>query len=193
MKALYDSTTNSLKDQPVMNKPVRARYDWISKYKEDLEAYDSHIASLRTIPCDESCRGVFIHGCEYEEGKDYEVKGSATWTYHPTYGYGCAECCNGDRCDEDCTAKYRRPNCPYCKGKGWFKEKPFFAYPIGKDVLTVPLSPPVQEDELWDEVLLKLHIAAREYHADHPGLPNHRPWHEAIVAELTKHFILTKR
>lgn len=43
------------------------------------------------------------------------------WTYHPTYGYGCAECCNRDRCDEDCTAKYYRPECPHCKGKGWIK------------------------------------------------------------------------
>ncbi len=35
--------------------------------------------------------------------------------------YGCAECCNGDRCDEDCDAKYkgRRSQCPHCKGKGW--------------------------------------------------------------------------
>lgn len=47
-----------------------------------------------------------------------------TWTHHPTYGYGCAECCTGDRCDEDCTAKYRgdRANCPHCNGKGWLKD-----------------------------------------------------------------------
>jgi len=38
--------------------------------------------------------------------------------------YGCAECCNGDRCDEDCTAKYkgRRKECPHCKGTGWIPE-----------------------------------------------------------------------
>lgn len=23
------------------------------------------------------------------------------------YGYGCAECCTGDRCDEDCDAPYK--------------------------------------------------------------------------------------
>jgi len=45
------------------------------------------------------------------------------WTYHPTYGYGCAECCNGDRCDEDCDSKYRRPNCPHCGGRGWIKKE----------------------------------------------------------------------
>lgn len=45
------------------------------------------------------------------------------WEYHPTYGYGCAECCNGDRCDEDCDAKYKgnRVGCPHCKGKGWIR------------------------------------------------------------------------
>lgn len=43
------------------------------------------------------------------------------WTDHPDYGYGCAECCNGDRCDEDCDAVYkgRRKECPHCKGQGW--------------------------------------------------------------------------
>ena len=36
-------------------------------------------------------------------------------------GYGCAECCIGDRCDSTCDAKYkgRRNECPHCKGKGW--------------------------------------------------------------------------
>lgn len=45
------------------------------------------------------------------------------WTFNPKYGYGCAECCTGDRCDEDCDAKYkgRRKDCPHCKGKGWIK------------------------------------------------------------------------
>jgi hypothetical protein len=48
-----------------------------------------------------------------------------TWTYHPIYGYGCNECCDGDRCDEDCTAKYkgRRNECPHCKGRGWIRKE----------------------------------------------------------------------
>jgi hypothetical protein len=47
-----------------------------------------------------------------------------TWWFNDKYGYGCAECCNGDRCDEDCTAKYkgRRKDCPHCKGKGFIPE-----------------------------------------------------------------------
>lgn len=46
-----------------------------------------------------------------------------TFTYIEKYGYGCAECCTGDRCDSDCDAKYhgRRKDCPHCKGKGWIK------------------------------------------------------------------------
>lgn len=51
--------------------------------------------------------------------KDKE-KQLLTWT-KKQYGYGCAECCTGDRCDEDCTAKYRRGNCPHCKN-GWIPE-----------------------------------------------------------------------
>lgn len=63
------------------------------------------------------------------------------WTYHPTYGYGCAECCNGDRCDEDCDAKYRRPNCPHCGGSGWIK----------KDDASTP--PTTEEAEIWKEII----------------------------------------
>lgn len=45
------------------------------------------------------------------------------WTFHEDRGYGCMECCTGDRCDEDCDAPYKgnRKNCPHCRGKGWIK------------------------------------------------------------------------
>lgn len=48
-----------------------------------------------------------------------------TWIFKEKDGYGCSECCTGDRCDEDCDAKYRgrRKECPHCKGKGWIKEQ----------------------------------------------------------------------
>lgn len=29
----------------------------------------------------------------------------------------CAECCNGDRCDDP--THHDRANCPHCKGTGW--------------------------------------------------------------------------
>ncbi len=44
------------------------------------------------------------------------------WTFNERdEKYGCSECCNRDRCDGDCDAKYNRANrnCPHCKGTGW--------------------------------------------------------------------------
>lgn len=32
-------------------------------------------------------------------------------------GKRCAECCNGDRCDDP--THYDRRHCPHCKGTGW--------------------------------------------------------------------------
>lgn len=32
-------------------------------------------------------------------------------------GKRCAECCNGDRCDDP--THYDRTKCPHCKGTGW--------------------------------------------------------------------------
>ena len=62
-----------------------------------------------------------------EEYKIIEAFGlkTRTWTFDAKYGYGCAECCNGDRCDEDCDAIYkgRRNECPHCKGSGWIKSE----------------------------------------------------------------------
>lgn len=56
----------------------------------------------------------------FKEDKTIEAFGLKTrvWAFKE-YGYGCSECCYGDRCDEDCTALYYRPNCPHCKGRGW--------------------------------------------------------------------------
>ena len=60
---------------------------------------------------------------EYMSNRIVYTNGIPTrvWTYNDEYGYGCAECCNGDRCEEDCTAKFKRPNCPHCGGTGWIK------------------------------------------------------------------------
>lgn len=32
-------------------------------------------------------------------------------------GKRCAECCNGDRCDDP--THYDRSRCPHCRGTGW--------------------------------------------------------------------------
>ena len=65
-----------------------------------------------------------------EQDRIITINGTPTrvWTYKQEHGYGCAECCNGDRCEDDCTAKYRRPTCPHCKGRGWIKEIPAADY-----------------------------------------------------------------
>jgi len=42
-------------------------------WERENEKYNAHISSLRTISCDESCRGVFVDGKEYENSKDYRV------------------------------------------------------------------------------------------------------------------------
>jgi hypothetical protein len=81
------------------------------------EAWDRY---LRTLP------PIEIEGPDIKPGTWYrkdQWEVGRTWTYNEKNGYGCAECCNGDRCDEDCTAKYkgRRKDCPFCKGKGWLK------------------------------------------------------------------------
>jgi hypothetical protein len=66
---------------------------------------------------------------DYHEYKIINAFGLKTRVhcYDSKYGYGCAECCNGDRCDEDCykTTPYhgRRKVCPHCKGKGWINIK----------------------------------------------------------------------
>lgn len=62
---------------------------------------------------------------EYKIIEAFGLK-TRTWTLHDKYGYGCAECCTGDRCDEDCNSRTtpyhgRRKDCPHCKGKGWIK------------------------------------------------------------------------
>lgn len=72
-------------------------------------------------------KNVFNHYLEkqkiMEKEKTIKAYGLVTryWTFSEKHGYGCAECCNGDRCDEDCTAVYkgRRKECPHCKGHGW--------------------------------------------------------------------------
>lgn len=138
MKSIYNAQTDKLEEQPEMPEPNpddRPRGDnavWdAEEWRQKWVAYREHIASLRHLNTQEGHS--FEAGIEYVEGKDYAVKEVRTWGNHPAYGWGCAECCNGDRCNEDCMAVYSRKNCPYCKGSGWHKEKPFFAIPIQKE------------------------------------------------------------
>lgn len=44
------------------------------------------------------------------------------YSYEEKYGFGCAMCCSGDRCDEDCTAVYKNnKHCPHCQKQRYIK------------------------------------------------------------------------
>jgi hypothetical protein len=62
---------------------------------------------------------------------------------------------------------------------------------LGVDV--APLQPLQSEEALWDEAFLKIHLAAQAYDRHHPGLPNHKPWHEEMIAELKSEFSLSRK
>jgi hypothetical protein len=86
-----------------------------------------------------------------------------TWTYREDHGYGCAECCWQDRCDEDCTAKYYRANCPHCKGKGWIKKE---------DIEPMTNNTQLPAEVLSIDVRQKIHEDAVNYHNSTVGLNN---------------------
>jgi len=39
------------------------------------------------------------------------------WTYIVDSGYGCDNCCNGDRCED--RTHIAREDCTHCQGMGW--------------------------------------------------------------------------
>jgi len=80
--------------------------------------------SSEKIEVIEYAKPVPVKPVENKEDKYIMAYGlkTKTWGLHENYGYGCAECCNGD-CDcegeERCRLRGRRKNCPHCKGEGW--------------------------------------------------------------------------
>lgn len=133
--------------------------------------------ALRKIPCDTSCKGLWKDQQRVVEGKHYEIKECRTWTQKGGE-WGCSECCWGDRCDEDCDATYRRPNCPFCKGKGWFKEQPLFAFPL------VPVKSE-DEDALWRDVYAEAEAAIDWQYQEIND--------KKLIAILKSKYIITKR
>lgn len=95
MNARYNSSDNTLTEISQIEKPVRPNqrdYDQVSlggliyyadlkKYFLDSDKYNDHIASLRKLPCSPDCVGRFIHDCDYEAGKDYEIKTAGDWKW----------------------------------------------------------------------------------------------------------------
>lgn len=73
--ARYNAKTNTFRELPEMEKPDDILQDGFfdSTYEKEMQEYRNHLASLRTIPCHESCRSVFKDQEVYEEGKDYKL------------------------------------------------------------------------------------------------------------------------
>jgi hypothetical protein len=129
VKALYSASTNTLTELSEIEKPLplppAKDYDGHpSDYNRDLynhacnmEIYNAHIASLRTVPLAERSEHEWKDGGILEQGKDYEVK-------QRFLGESAGE---------------------------------YFAY---------PLSQPVPEDELWNEVLTDLAYIESDYQND---------------------------
>lgn len=73
-RAKYIADTNELQELSSMEKPDQYSFSHKFAYEDAMAAYNNHLASLRSIPCDPSCREVFKGNQEYEEGRDYEIK-----------------------------------------------------------------------------------------------------------------------
>lgn len=141
MTAIYDAPTNTLIEKSEMPEPDLNNFEGRPSplgsfidheaYCKYVEQYNAHIASLRTIICDPSCRDKFVHGGEYEENVHFHI-----------------------------VTKINE------SGNVW--------------ICVVPLSTPVQQDELWEYVI--------HFLANNPGLTTN-----AKVAELNKIFSITKK
>lgn len=78
--ATYIAEENCLQELPQMETPERHPADidfgsalynyWWHRWED----YNTHLASLRKIPCDPSCKGLWADWQKVVEGKDYEVK-----------------------------------------------------------------------------------------------------------------------
>jgi len=106
--------------------------------------------------------------------------------------YGCAECCNGDRCDEDCTAKYKgdRKNCPHCKGKGFIPESAL-------DKSVSPLTAADQKvytpiEDIFNSINMVIFKKGNNYSANENGLLISDLGHEYNFHKdyIKSHFIL---
>lgn len=148
---------------------------------EALRKWKQQIASLPSpIPISESWNiDNEPEGKEYFEGKDFEIKQLPYWTHHPTYGYGCDNCCNGDRCEDDCK-RVSRKKCPNCKGKGWFSD-PNIAYPI---------QPPQESQEDYDFLQQVLRVGLLGYELSERQIENMT---EKQSEALTQHFTIQRK
>lgn len=105
----------------IVNYDNNGSFEWVecSKSEYDTTRALKRIVAIPTTPPDEldKVKSITAYGLK-----------TRVWTFNEKYGYGCSECCTGDRCDEDCNGKTtpyhgRRRQCPHCKGKGWIPKE----------------------------------------------------------------------
>jgi hypothetical protein len=74
MTYTYIASTNTLKQVLAMERPNASDYrNRRHAYATALERYQEHLASLKEIACDESCKEVWKDGQEVVEGVDFKV------------------------------------------------------------------------------------------------------------------------
>lgn len=72
--ATYIAEENCLQELPRMEAPQMQDYAWYYQFDEAYDAYNAHVATLRKIPCDSSCKGLWADQQKVVEGVDYEVR-----------------------------------------------------------------------------------------------------------------------
>lgn len=89
MTSLYNKADHTLTEQPEMEKPDINDFKdpvWCPAgdcpaYRGCMSQYEKHLAKLRTIPCDPSCKDLWSDKQILVEGKDYEIKGAGDWKW----------------------------------------------------------------------------------------------------------------
>lgn len=184
--ATYIAEENCLQELPTMEKPepplkpiyrrqFEPYYEELKEYERKRDQYNAHLATLRRIPCHDSCRGLWVEGQMLEEGVDYKIENRSVNIYDPpgtkvmgefneagiiTGGYGHHKLH---------AQKYIKPGIVYELERadigGWhtdfyLKEFPgigfnpvHFVYP---EPTAFPLVPVKSEDELWYELMMDI-------------------------------------
>lgn len=191
MTAIYNAKDNCLQEQPGTPKPRRpfaANYADQECFDLDLQHYEfamteynAHIATLRTLPCDESAKGMFVDGKSYEEGKDYrvvfegvEIIAKAGTKVRVLFKDGKPE--HGMEVHKEQVMRYLNAETVYELADTdigdwhtdfYLKEFPsvafnsvHFVYP---DPVAVPIDPPKGGDDIWEEIIQLFMDMKNEY------------------------------
>lgn len=101
MKARYDKKLNQLIELPSMEKPVTGddKYKMLDgtygtfahhQFLLDENKYNAHLSSLRSLPCSDTCKDLWLDGQEVVEGVEYELR---KWCKEPDLcAISCCDC-----------------------------------------------------------------------------------------------------